>query len=115
MHFMRLSLRKGAQAALSSATWQEIRVGITKKVSRVLRYPTQAKTGLEWGTQRVLTMKHPKKSQPLGMTNWRAVAHLGMGGGGWTDSTNQDLQTYPNYLRTLRSITNQKANLDKSP
>jgi hypothetical protein len=32
----------------------------------------------------------------LGMTNWRAVAHLGMGGGGWTDSTNQDLHTYPN-------------------
>jgi hypothetical protein len=30
MHFMRLSLRKGAHAALSSATWQEIRVGMTK-------------------------------------------------------------------------------------
>jgi hypothetical protein len=30
MHFMRLSLRKGAQAALSSAAWQEIRVGMTK-------------------------------------------------------------------------------------
>ena len=30
MHFMRLSLRKGAYAALSSATWQEIRVGMTK-------------------------------------------------------------------------------------
>jgi hypothetical protein len=27
MHFMRLSLRKGAHAALSSAAWQEIRVG----------------------------------------------------------------------------------------
>ena len=30
MHFMRLSLRKGAHAALSSAAWQEIRVGMTK-------------------------------------------------------------------------------------
>ena len=36
-------------------------LGITKKVSRVLRYPTQAKTGLEWGTQRLLTMKQSKK------------------------------------------------------
>src|ERR1700733_11526350 len=30
MYFMRLSLRKGAHAARSSATWQEIRVGMTK-------------------------------------------------------------------------------------
>jgi hypothetical protein len=30
MHFMRLSLRKGAHAAVSSAAWQEIRVGMTK-------------------------------------------------------------------------------------
>jgi hypothetical protein len=30
MHFMRLSLRKGAHAALSSAAWQEFRVGMTK-------------------------------------------------------------------------------------
>ena len=30
MHCMRLSLRKGAHAALSSATWQEFRVGMTK-------------------------------------------------------------------------------------
>ena len=35
---------------------------MTKKVSRVLWYPTQAKTGLEWGTQRSLTMNNPKKS-----------------------------------------------------
>jgi hypothetical protein len=26
------------------------------------------------------------KSQALGMTNYRAVAHLGMVGGGWTES-----------------------------
>jgi hypothetical protein len=32
-------------------------LGMTKKVIRVLWYPTQAKTGLEWGTQRLLTMK----------------------------------------------------------
>jgi hypothetical protein len=31
MHFMRLTLRKGAQAALSSAAWQEIRVGMTRE------------------------------------------------------------------------------------
>ena len=24
---------------------------------------------------------------PVGMTKWRAVAHLGMGGGGWTELT----------------------------
>jgi len=30
MHLMRLSLRKGAHAALSSDAWQEIRVGMTK-------------------------------------------------------------------------------------
>jgi hypothetical protein len=29
-HFMRLSVEKGAHAALSSAAWQEIRVGMTK-------------------------------------------------------------------------------------
>jgi hypothetical protein len=34
---------------------------MTKKVSRVLWYPTQAKIGLEWGTQRLLTMKQSKK------------------------------------------------------
>jgi hypothetical protein len=31
----------------------------------VLWYPTQAKTGLEWGTQRLLTMKQSKKSHSL--------------------------------------------------
>ena len=30
MHFMRLSLRKGAHAVLSSAAWQETRGGMTK-------------------------------------------------------------------------------------
>jgi hypothetical protein len=30
MHFMRLSLWKGAHAALSRVAWQEIRVGMTK-------------------------------------------------------------------------------------
>ena len=25
------------------------------------------------------------------MTKWRAVAHLGMGGGGWTESGNEGL------------------------
>ncbi len=43
-------------------------VGMTKKLSRVRWYPTQAKTGLEWGTQRLLTMKQSKKSHNLGMT-----------------------------------------------
>jgi len=36
-----------------------------------------------------------------GMTNWRAAAHLGMGGGGWTESTKQELHTYPD--RHVRS------------
>jgi hypothetical protein len=111
-----LLLRKGAHAALSSATWQEIRVGMTKKVSRVLSNPTQAKIRLKWGTQRLLTMKQSKKvtnsqdddsvgelteRRPLcgsrgavqvprlrsGMTKWRAVAHLGICEGGWTGAT----------------------------
>jgi hypothetical protein len=30
-NFMRLSLTKGAHATLSSAAWQEIRVGMTKR------------------------------------------------------------------------------------
>jgi hypothetical protein len=36
---------------------------MTKKASRVLWYPTQAETetGLEWGTQRLLTMNRSKK------------------------------------------------------
>jgi hypothetical protein len=32
-----------------------------KKARRVLWYPTQAKTGLEWGTQPSLTVKKSKK------------------------------------------------------
>ena len=34
---------------------------MTETVSRVLWYPTQAKKRLEWGTQRLLTMKQSKK------------------------------------------------------
>jgi hypothetical protein len=34
---------------------------MTKKARRVLWYPTQAKTGLEWGTQPSLTVKQFKK------------------------------------------------------
>ncbi len=66
MHFMSLSLRKSAHAALSSAAWQ-IRVG---------------------------------------MTNWRAVAHLGLGGGGWTESSNQrpTLTQIDSYLPTEELI-----------
>jgi hypothetical protein len=40
---------------------QEIRTGM----SRMLWHPTQAQTGLEWGTQRLLTMKQSKKSHNL--------------------------------------------------
>jgi hypothetical protein len=31
-HFMRLSLRKAAHAAMSSAAWQEIRVTLSRRV-----------------------------------------------------------------------------------
>ena len=31
----------------------------------------------------------PLRCASVGMTNWRAVAHLGLGGGGWTESSNQ--------------------------
>jgi hypothetical protein len=34
---------------------------MTKKARRVLWYPTQAKTGLEWGTQPLLTVKQSNK------------------------------------------------------
>jgi hypothetical protein len=34
---------------------------MTKKARRVLWYPTQAKTGLEWGTQPFLRVKKSKK------------------------------------------------------
>jgi hypothetical protein len=39
-----------------------------KKARRALWYPTQAKTGLEWGTQRSLPVKeadHPEKQWPV--------------------------------------------------
>jgi hypothetical protein len=36
-------------------------LGMTKKARRVLWYPTQAKNGLEWGTQPLLTVKQSKK------------------------------------------------------
>ena len=35
-------------------------------------YPTQAKTGLEWGTQRLLTIKHKKVTASLD-DKWRVV------------------------------------------
>ena len=34
---------------------------MTQKARQVLWYPTQAKTGLEWGTQPLLTVKQSKK------------------------------------------------------
>jgi hypothetical protein len=37
-NFMRLSSRKGARAATSSATWQEIRVGMTKGRANVSQH-----------------------------------------------------------------------------
>jgi hypothetical protein len=36
-----------------------------KKARRVLWYPTQAKTGLEWGTQPLLAVKQSKKKYSL--------------------------------------------------
>jgi hypothetical protein len=43
----------------------------------------------------------PLRCAPVGMTNWGAAAHLGMGGGGWTESTKQELHTYPDcHLRS---------------
>ena len=61
--FMLLSVTKAAHAAVSGDAWQEIRVrfGMTRKARRRLCYPTQAKTGLEWGTQPSLTVKQSKK------------------------------------------------------
>jgi hypothetical protein len=56
-----------------------------------------------WGTQPSLLVKHadhrqirwtekkqqvpPLRYAPVGMTKWRAAAHIGMGGGGWTEET----------------------------
>ncbi len=64
---------------------------MTKKVSRVLWYPTQAKIGLEWGTQPLLTMKQSKK-----VTNSRD--DKGEGGGfymgrwiGWAEENSRSL------------------------
>ena len=56
-------MREQGRTADPSAT-----LGMTKKARRMLWYPTQAKTGLEWGTQPLLTVKQSKKSQPLRMT-----------------------------------------------
>jgi hypothetical protein len=39
--------------------------GMKKKARRVLWYPTQAKTGLEWGTQPLLAVKQSKKKYSL--------------------------------------------------
>jgi hypothetical protein len=53
IYFMRLSLRKGAHAALSTATWLESRVGMTKGVSLLLWRAVARIPGLKsetWGT-----------------------------------------------------------------
>jgi len=49
-------VREQGRTADPSAT-----LGMTKKARRVLWYPTQAKTGLEWGTQPLLTVKQSNK------------------------------------------------------
>ena len=49
---------------------------MTKKVSRVLWYPTQAKIGLEWGTQPLLTMKQSKQPNFSDEQKGRVVAFI---------------------------------------
>ncbi len=64
-------------------------------------YPTQAKTGLEWGTPTSVAGAEGRVIAPLTcsrqvgslMTKLRAVAHLGMSGGGWTEPKKTNLDT----------------------
>jgi hypothetical protein len=41
----------------------------------------------------------PLRYATVGMTKWRVAAHLGSGGAGWTESTNEGLRTHqpPTY------------------
>jgi hypothetical protein len=54
-------------------------------------FPAESRTRGCWGVPR------SRKSgyAPVGMTNWRAATHLGMGGGGWTEPAQQQ----PNRFR----------------
>jgi hypothetical protein len=48
-----------------------------------------------WMGTRPMTPPVPQQAWAVGMTNWRVAAYLGSGGGGWTESTNEDPHTYP--------------------
>jgi hypothetical protein len=37
----------------------------------------------------------PLRCAPVGMTKWKAAAYLSGGGGGWTESTNENRYTKP--------------------
>jgi hypothetical protein len=50
---------------------------------------------------------------PVGMTNLRTVAHLGMGGGGWTELSKDGPYTQPVPTLRSRSVNDRRANLDK--
>jgi hypothetical protein len=45
-------------------------LGMTKKARRVLWYPTQAETGLEWGTEPLLMVKQSKKVTASTTASW---------------------------------------------
>jgi hypothetical protein len=83
---VRFSLLKAADAA-DGGVPPSRKSRITKKTRGRLWYPTQAKTGLEWGTQpSLLKGKTADPSASLGMTKERVAPHLDSGGGGWTES-----------------------------
>ena len=58
----------------------------------------------------IVKLQVPLHYAPVGMTNWRAVAHLGTSGHGWTELTNEGPRTYNqpflrNSISNLRVLT----------
>src|ERR1700722_9516513 len=54
----------------------------------------------------------PRHAGAGGMTNWRAVAHLGVGGGGWTESSNKGPHTHQSAQpRSWLALSHRQAGL----
>jgi hypothetical protein len=89
---------------------------MTKKVRQVLWYPTQAKTGLEWGTQhpagregelQIPRLRSPRRAGAGGMTKGRAVTLVRSRQIGWTERNSRSLRyASPNFLSRLVALAN---------
>jgi hypothetical protein len=75
---------------------QDLRPGLLSAVpSGLSRYTLSASLFQQVLSKPADRNRRSLRYAPVGMTNLRAVAHLGMGGGGWTESRKELIWTTP--------------------